>query len=305
MPTFSSPTPTLASEIGYALHQILILRPTHPLTEIFSYVSDEGTVARTQLSEHMATWSAQLRHPLPTTRIFLNKEHTKRLLLQRGTAYALLGSPEQARQDLHALLQHSGTTTRQLEGLACLVLAVLATEQERYPDALPLWKQARAWLHPQEYDHLALTWYYTKVLVQLNHLRTAYRVLTEILSPTTPGLRLPRQKERAEAYAELFSQRGGVCSLLQYHQEAIEDLNAAIELHPTCARLFSIRGLLHAKRQHWQAAYNDLWRALHAMPEDQALADCLFVVMQRLGTQLAVPTTTPAMHTRRGGTRRA
>ncbi|GHO61323.1 hypothetical protein KSC_002150 [Ktedonobacter sp. SOSP1-52] len=67
--------------------------------------------------------------------------------------------------------------------------------------------------------------------------------------------------------------------------------NAAIRLHPTCARFFHIRGLLHAKQQYWQAAYQDLWRALHEMPEDQALADCFFVVMQRLGTQLAVPTT--------------
>ncbi|GHO61259.1 hypothetical protein KSC_001510 [Ktedonobacter sp. SOSP1-52] len=304
MPTFSSPTPTLASEVGYALRQILILHPTHPLTEVFSSVSDDGSVERTRLSEHMATWSAQLRHPLSNPRIFLNKEHTKRLLLQRGVAYALLGAPEQARQDLHALLQHGGTTTRQLEGLACLVLAVLATEQERYPDALPLWKQARAWLHPHAYDRLALTWYFAKVLIQLNHLRKAYRVLTEVLSSTTPDPRLPRQEERAEAYAELFAQRGGVCSLLQYHQEAIEDLNAAIKLHPTCARFFSIRGLLHAKQQHWQAAYHDLWRALHEMPEDQALADCLFVVLQRLGTQLAVSTTTPTMRTK-GGIRRA
>ena len=38
-------------------------------------------------------------------------------------------------------------------------------------------------------------------------------------------------------------------------------------------------------------AYQDLWRALHEMPENRELADCFFIVMQRLGTQLAVPTT--------------
>ncbi|GHO72118.1 hypothetical protein KSC_110100 [Ktedonobacter sp. SOSP1-52] len=298
MPTFPSSTPPLASEVGYALRQLLTLYPTHPLAEVFSCVSDEGTVECTQLSRHMATWSTQLGYPRSHshTLFFPKKEHTQRLLLQRGVAYALLGAPEQARQDLHTLLQRGGTT-RRLEGLTCLVLAVLATEQERYPDALPLWKQARAWLQPQEYDCLAYTWYYAKVLIQLKHLRKAHNVLTKILTPAVPDPRLPRQEERAEAYAELYAQRGGVCSLLQYRQEAIEDLNAAIELYPTCARFFSIRGLLHAKDQHWQAAYQDLWHALHEMPEDPALADCFFVVMQRLGTQLTVPTP-PTMRTK-------
>jgi tetratricopeptide (TPR) repeat protein len=300
--SISSSAPTLASEIGYALRQILILHPTHPLAEVFSCVSDEGIAERTRLSRHMATWSAQLRHPLshPHALFFLRKEQTQRLLLQRGVAYALLGAPEQARQDLHTLLQRGGTT-RRLEGLACLVLAVLATEQERYPDALPLWKQAQAWLQPQAYDRLAYTWYYAKVLIQLKHLHKAHSALTKILTPAAHDPRLPRQEERAEAYAELFEQRGGVCSLLQYQQETIEDLNAAIELHPTCARFFSIRGLLHTKQQHWQAAYQDLWRALHEMPEDQALADCFFVVMQRLGTQLTIRTP-PALHARGGAT---
>ncbi|GHO55956.1 tetratricopeptide repeat protein [Ktedonobacter robiniae] len=184
------------------------------------------------------------------------------------------------------------------------MLAVLATAQERYPDALPLWKQAQAWLQPQEYDLLAWTWYDAKVLIQLRHLHKAHKALSNILSPVSPDPRLPRQEEHAEAHAELYAQRGGVCSLLHSHQEAIRDLNAAIRFHPTCARFFHIRGLLHAKQQHWQTAYHDLWRALHEMPEDQALADCLFVVMQRLGTQLAVSTTTPTMRTK-GGMRRA
>ncbi|GHO65539.1 hypothetical protein KSC_044310 [Ktedonobacter sp. SOSP1-52] len=253
-----------------------------------------------------------MRHsqPNPHALFFPQNKDTQRLLLQRGAAYALLGAPEQARQDLHALLQRTsgrrGGATRQLEGLACLVLAVLATAQDRYPDALPLWKQARAWLQPQEYDLLAWTWYDAKVLIQLRHLHKAHKVLSNILTPVSPDPRLPRQQERAEAYAELYAQRGGVCSLLRSHQEAIEDLNAAIRLHPTCARFFHIRGLLHAKQQHWQAAYHDLWRALHEMPEDPELADCFFVVMQHLGTELAVPATSararegePRMHNRR------
>ncbi|GHO76478.1 hypothetical protein KSD_42490 [Ktedonobacter sp. SOSP1-85] len=295
--SISSPAPTLASEIGYALRQILILHPTHPLIEVCSCVSDDGTVERTHLAKLVTIWSAHMRHSQsnPRARFFPKNKDTQRLLLQRGTTYALLGAPEQARQDLHALLQHTngcrGGATRQLEGLVCLVLAVLATAQERYPDALPLWKQARAWLHPQEYDLLAWTWYDAKVLIQLRHLHKAHRVLSNILTPISPDPRLPRQEERAEAYAELYAQRGGVCSLLRSHQEAMENLNAAIRLHPTCGRFFHIRGLLHAKQQHWQAAYNDLWRALHEMPEDPELADCFFVVMQHLGTELAVPTT--------------
>ncbi|GHO56432.1 hypothetical protein KSB_49070 [Ktedonobacter robiniae] len=84
MLTFSSPTPTLASEVGYALRQILTLHPTHPLTEVFSSVSEEGTVERTRLSEHMTTWSAHLRRPLSNPRIFLNKERTQACFYNAG-----------------------------------------------------------------------------------------------------------------------------------------------------------------------------------------------------------------------------
>ncbi|GHO55943.1 tetratricopeptide repeat protein [Ktedonobacter robiniae] len=294
MPTSSRHT--LAQEIADALHQVLTLYPSHPLTAVFACVSENGTIERTRLSESIATWSSQLRHSQSSQHAlcFQRREQTQRLLLQRGVAFALLGSSEQARQDLHALLQHAhggSQTHRRLEGLACLVLAVLSTHQERYPDALPLWKQTQAWLQPHEYDRLTLTWHYVKVLIRLKHIRKADSVLTQILTPATSDPRLPRQEERADAYAELYAQRGGVRSLLGYHQEAIRDLNRALALTPTCARFFSIRGLLHARQQHWQAAYQDLWHSLHDMPEDQELVACFFVVLQRLGAQLATPAT--------------
>ncbi|EFH84993.1 tetratricopeptide repeat protein [Ktedonobacter racemifer] len=297
MPTSSRHA--LAQEIAYTLHQVLTLYPSHPLAAVFTCVSEDGAIERTCLSESIATWSSQLRHHQSHSHalFFQKREHTQRLLLQRGVASALLGTPEQARQDLHALLQHAqggGKTHRRLEGLAYLVLAVLATQQERYPDALPLWKQAQAWLQPHEYDHVALTWHYAKVLIELKHVRKAHSVLTQILTPATPDSHLPQQEERANAYAELYAQRSGVRSLLGYHQEAIDNLNRALELTPTCARFFSIRGLLHARQQHWQAAYQDLWRALHDMPGDQELAACFLVVLQCLGAQLV----TPATHTK-------
>ncbi|EFH84958.1 tetratricopeptide repeat protein [Ktedonobacter racemifer] len=298
MPTSSRRT--LAQEIADTLHQVLTLYPSHPLAAVFACVSEDGAIERARLSESIATWSSQLRPPLSHSRAlcFQKREHTQHLLLQRGVASALLGAPEQARQDLHALLQHAhggdSRANRRLEGLACLVLAVLATQQERYPDALPLWKQAQAWLQPHEYDQVALTWHYVKVLIELKHVRKAHSVLTQILTPATSDSHLPRQEKRADAYAELYAQRGGVRSLLGYHQEAIRDLNRGLELTPTCARFFSIRGLLHARHQHWQAAYQDLWHALHDMPDDQELAACFFLVLQRLGAQLA----TPATHTK-------
>ncbi|GHO77224.1 hypothetical protein KSD_49950 [Ktedonobacter sp. SOSP1-85] len=278
------------------MSQALTLHPTHPLAEIFSYVNDDGSSERTHLYTRVISWSSQLQCS-PRTRFYKNQEHTQYLLLQRRTAYALLGAPEQARQDLHALAEHS--TSDLMEGLSCLVLAILTTEQDRYPEAHTHWERALMLLQPYKNtrDLLACTWYYAKVLIQLRCLDKAHRILTDILLPATHHPGLPRQEERAEAYAELYAQRGGVCSLLHFHQEAIEDLNAALELQPTCPRFFSIRGLLHAKQQHWQAAYQDLWRALHEMPEDQELADCLFVVMQRLGTQLVVPTS-PAIKTK-------
>ncbi|WP_236038246.1 hypothetical protein [Ktedonobacter robiniae] len=116
MSTISAPT--LASEIGYALHQILILHPTHPLIEVCSCVNDDGTIERSRLTKHVSIWSSQLRRPQANPRVlfFQHNKHTQHLLLQRGTAYALLGNPEQARQDLHALLQRTNGSRTAVEG---------------------------------------------------------------------------------------------------------------------------------------------------------------------------------------------